>query len=217
MAVSQVSARNPNVLVALKSPESFLTHYVDRGGNGTFFVPGHLELPPGTEVAVEVAFSEPALTFSTRGIVRWKRAKASRNLTAGVGIEFLPSETGTRDLILRFARGEPIPELHQRARRFPALVELEVLIGGARSRVMTGNVSLTGLFINTPRVAEVNSVVPVRLFPGGEPVSVDTEVRWARIGESSGMGVQFLFDDRETVQHIRAFIAAVRQSLTGGR
>lgn len=217
MAVPRVSARSPSVLVALKSPESFLTHYVDKGGNGTIFVPGHLDLPPGAEVGIEVAFSDPALTFSTRGVIRWKRAKASRNLSAGIGVEFLPDEAGTRDLILRFARGEPIPELQQRARRFPALVDIELLIGGARNRVMTGNISLTGLFIHTPRIAEVNSVVPVRLFPGGDPLSVDTEVRWARNGESSGMGVQFLFDDRATAQHIRAFVAAVRQALTGGR
>lgn len=210
-----MSTTKHSVLVPLKSAESFLDYYTDRGF-GTLFVPGYVDIPSGTEVTIEVAFSEPALTFTSKGVVRWKRSKASRNLAAGIGVEFLPDEAGTRDLLVKFARGEPIPELQQRARRFPATVGMELLMGGAKMRVRTQNISHTGAFIATPRLAEVRSVLPVT-FDGPEPFSVDAEVMWVRQGEAPGMGVQFLIDERTTALHVRKLVELVRQDLASRR
>ncbi|MEL6547689.1 MAG: PilZ domain-containing protein, partial [Myxococcota bacterium] len=170
-AALSMTTTKTSVLVPLKNAESFLDYYTDRGA-GTIFVPGYVEVPSGTEVTLEIAFSDPALTFTSKGVVRWKRSKASRNLAAGIGVEFLTEEQGTRDLLLRFAKGQPIPELQQRARRFPALLDLEVLMGGAKMRARTQNISHTGAFIASPRLAEVHSVLPVTIG-GPEPFVVD--------------------------------------------
>ena len=131
-------------------------------------------------------------------------------------MEFLTEEQGTRDLLLRFAKGQPIPELQQRARRFPALLDLEVLMGGAKLRARTQHISHTGAFIASPRVAEVHSVLPVTIG-GPEPFVVDAEVKWIRQGDMPGMGVQFLIDERATAQHVRDLVEKVRQDLASRR
>lgn len=214
-AVLQMTNSRPSVLIPLKSADAFLDYYTERG-SGTLFVPGYVDIPSGTEVTIEVAFSDPALTFSSRGVVRWKRSKSSRNLAAGIGVEFLPEEAGTRDLLVKFAKGEPIPELQQRARRFPVQMELDLLMGGAKMRARTQNISHTGAFIASPRLAEVHSVLPVTIN-GPEPFSVDAEVMWVRQGSSPGMGVQFLIDERATALHVRKLVELVRQDLASRR
>ncbi len=214
-AALPMTSSKPSVLIPLKSAESFLDYYTERGV-GTLFVPGYVDIPSGTQVVIEVAFSDPALTFSSKGVVRWKRSKASRNLAAGIGVEFLPEEAGTRDLLVKFAKGESIPQLQQRARRFPAQLDLELLMGGAKMRARTQNISHTGAFIASSRLAEVHSVLPVTLS-GPEPISIDAEVMWVRQGDSPGMGVQFLIDERATALHVRKLVELVRQDLAARR
>lgn len=58
----------------------------------------------------------------------------------------------------------------------------------------TENLSHGGTFIHTARAFEVGAVVQLVLsFPGLlEPVAVEGVVRWARIGEGQGVGVEFV-------------------------
>lgn len=208
---------NTSVLLALKTPEAFLNFYSDRGTCGTVFVPGHLDVVSGSRVDLDIAISDGTLTFGTHGIVRWKRTKASRGLAAGIGVEFHPSEIGTRDLILRFARGENVPELQQRARRFPASLELDLQNAGALRRVVMGNVSQTGLFVHTPRVSAIDTVIPVRIVSEGVRLEVDAEVRWNQEAPVSGMGMRFLFENQRTLTQIRSLVEGIRRSMVDSK
>lgn len=206
----------PSVLVALRGRESFLRHFKQQGDRATLFVPGYDHLVSGCDIEIEVAFSEPPMTFASRGVVRWKRTKASASLPAGIGVEFLPEEAGTLELMVRFSRGEPIPELHPRARRFPAEVEVEFMLGGARMRANTQNISQTGAFISTSQTVEVNDVLPLRVLEARNDFAVDTEVRWIRPGPCAGMGVRFLIDQSATAHHVYGLVEDVRQAMASG-
>lgn len=204
------SGNEAGVLVALRSPSDFLRLYSER--NHDLFAPECVDVEVGTVVDIEIAFSEPALTFSTRGVVRWRRTHASRGLVAGSGLDFLSTEMGTRDLLLRFARGLSIPDLHHRARRFRASVEMEVLVGGARRRIFTDNISHTGAFLRTEAL-QGGGAVPVRIFGREHSVDLDAEVRWIRSDATRGVGVRFVFADAATRTSVRSLLREYRSSI----
>lgn len=212
--VDDVNVRT-SILIALRHPENLLAIFEPRGSYGILFCRGFEHLTPGVEVDIEVAFQEPKLTFSTRGIVRWKRTAPAASLKAGVGVEFLEEEVPTRDLMLRFARGEPVPELRVRERRFPASIPVSMQMAGARLEGKTFNMSFSGAFLLVPRPPEEYAVVPLTLLPqdARRSLTLDAEVRWQRVNGVAGMGVRFLFDTDERRDAVKRLVEEIRRNL----
>ncbi len=90
------------------------------------------------------------------------------------------------------------------------------MLGGARTRANTQNISQTGAFIATPQTVEINDVLPLRVLEARNDFAVDTEVRWVRPGPGGGMGVRFLIDESATARHVYGLVEQVREAMASG-
>lgn len=191
----------PSILLALQHRETLLGHL--RGGDTpVLFVPGDHCVTPGTEVEIEIEFSEPAVTLSSRGVVRWNRMRGFGRLSAGAGIQFSPSEFDTVRLMKRFARGEWVPMLKRRSRRLAATLPVEFDVDGLLVSAATGNISLTGAFIVTAQSVSPPQVLALH-FPD-RSVALKGQVCRVHRGRRGGVGVRFVpkSGDCEGLEHM---------------
>src|SRR5262245_54283428 len=90
-----------------QSSEEFLTHYLSEGALGGLFLPTRRPLSIGEAVVVSVKTGARRNPVLLRGTVAWRRpGKHRTKVKAGIGIQFLPSETPKRDYLLAVARGD---------------------------------------------------------------------------------------------------------------
>ena len=80
--------------------------------------------------------------------------------------------------------------------RYARRIDVEVKGAGREFRAQTRNLSIGGMFIETPELLPIQTTVELRfLLPAQpEPVEVTAEVRWIERGEGGlapGMGVRF--------------------------
>lgn len=203
----------PTVLLAVSNRQAFLQAFYDRGGTTGVWVPGSSMHDLGTQVDIEVAFAEEQIVLHTRGVVRSKRPADRGNLRAGIGIDFLPGELRTRDLILAFAKGNK-EFVRRRGRRLPVVIEVEVALPRGRRTETTEDISREGALITFANPPEVGTIVPLVLRPHGEePVEVRAEVRWRRTAERPAVGVRFLFDAPSKSKELAALLERYRVRL----
>src|SRR5262249_5098483 len=105
---------------------AFLERYLpDRGQRGLFY-PTRRPLAIGEQVVVAIRLGRRRSPTLIRGQVAWRRpGKHSTKTKAGIGIEFLPTETQARDYMLAVARGDSAEMVARRHQRLP--VELPIL------------------------------------------------------------------------------------------
>jgi hypothetical protein len=204
----------PTVLLAVSNRQGFLQAFYDRGGSTGVWVPGNSLHDLGTQVDIEVAFAEEQIVLHTRGVIRSKRPSDRGNLRAGIGIDFLPGEARTRDLILAFARGNK-DLVRRSARRLPVVIDVEVDLPRGRRMEVTEDLSRAGALVTFANPPEVGTIVPLILRPrgGADPVEVRAEVRWRRTAERPGVGVRFLFDDASKQKELVALLEFYRLRL----
>jgi uncharacterized protein (TIGR02266 family) len=205
----------PTVLVPLRESRTFLEHYFNKGGIGGVFVNGNLKLTSAEEVDLEFAFAKEQITVHARGVIRWKRLTGKRNLPAGVGVEFLPSERRTRDLLLEFAEGRQVTFTRRRSRRYPAMIEIDYARDSVFVADVTDDLSREGASVLTDHPVQVGEVVHLRLRAPGEsvPIELSAEVRWQRTEGRRCFGVRFIFDSPGSEERIHSLIERIKRQV----
>ena len=203
----------PTVVVELADRRAFLSCFYHQGSLGGVFVPGHLSLEAGTGVLLELVFVTEQRTLRSRGVVRWKRTRSARNLDAGVGIEFLPQERRTRDLILDFANGRNIQLVQPRARRLPVRLTVQYVTDSVMLSDLTDDISEGGLFILTDDLVAVGTDLTLKLKPPGRlfGIQVKGKVAWRQNEGRRGFGVRFHFEGERTKRRIEDLVERLRQ------
>ncbi|MFC1609659.1 PilZ domain-containing protein, partial [Myxococcota bacterium] len=170
----------PAIILEFADRRAFLDAYGGQHGTATVFVPGHVSLDLGTQVQLEIVFANEGHTFRTRGVMRWRRAQKSRNLTPGVGVEFLETEHKTRDLLLEFANGGETRFINRRDRRLPIRLRVQFTTESTSSTALTDDLSEGGMFIQTDEIPEIGTTVRIKLKPPGHmfAIQVRGEVAW---------------------------------------
>lgn len=209
------------LLLPLRNRASFLEMYFSRGtGDGAdaggLFVPGELDVEPGDEVDVELHFIEEQVRFHTRARVKWKRNDAGRRaIPAGVGIEFLPSEQRTQQLVLRFAEGKESVHHVERERRWAVAVEVQISEPGRLIATgLTDDLSEGGCFVLTAAQLAVGASVVLKLKAPGSLfgwLTLPATVAWRRQQSGrNGLGVEFAFDTDRKRERVKRIVHLLR-------
>ena len=115
----------------LRSVADFLERYLPDLPTGGLFIPTRKAMAIGEAVIVSLRLGPRGSTVLMRGTVAWRRPGKHRTKTqAGIGIEFLESESKTRDYLLSVARGDQGVMSARRHQRLP--LDLPVLVAGTR-------------------------------------------------------------------------------------
>lgn len=204
----------PTVLLAVTNRRAFMQCYYQRNDESGVWVNGSFTHELGTHVDLEIAFADEQVVLHTRGIVRAKRPTDRGNLRAGIGIDFLHSETKTRDLLLSFAKGQR-DLARRRSRRLPVVMEVEVVSGRSAKTEFTENISRDGALLTFTNPPEVGTVVPITLKPQGhsKTIVLRAEVRWRRVRERPAIGVRFIFEEPSEMREVNSLMEALRARL----
>jgi hypothetical protein len=206
----------PTVLLAVTNRRSFMQHYYDRDGTCGIWVTGNTSLDLGAQVDIEIAFAEEQLVLHSRGVVRAKRVADRSNLRAGVGIEFLPSELKTRDLIVSFTNGQA-DLVRRKSRRLPVVMAVELTLPTGQRTEFTENISREGALVCIADPPGPGTRLTLTLKPQGldRTFSLAAEVRWRRLNDRPAMGVRFIFDDPTKQRELTVLLDVLRARLAG--
>lgn len=201
----------PTLLQPFKSRQAFLENYLAQGTLGGLFFPGNTHLNTGDIVDVEIVFVDEQMVFHTRGLVRWKRLTVQRQLPAGIGVEFLPSEGRTRDLMLEFAKGRIVRPIQRRQRRYSVLMDVECRIGKTNVQLQTDNFSRDGAFLLGDATPALGSEIDlsIRTNDAGA-LRVQSEVVWHQLNVQPGFGVRFVSPNEMVQRQIDGLIERIR-------
>ncbi len=199
----------PALQLSFTTREAFLACYFHQGPVGGLFIPGVLNLGPGTEVTMNLVFKSDDRTLQTRGIVRWTRTRPAKNLPAGTGIELLASERRTRDLLLDFAHGRLVTWVRARAQRWPIAMTVRYQTESVLLTDLTDDISVGGLFIHTDEPLAVGTKLRLKLKAPGQwfSLTIQGEVAWRQAEGRRGIGVHFLPANPREQQRIDRLIA----------
>jgi Tfp pilus assembly protein PilZ len=148
-----------------------------------------------------------------RGTVAWRRPGKHRTKTqAGIGIEFLESETKTRDYLLSVARGEAMVMSARRYQRLP--LDLPVLwqVPGARQENIgvLRDIGRGGAFVMTEQRLDGETDVVLKMAPPGAEVAmpVSARIAWIKPDKSSepGFGVAWRARDAGGGRRIKELV-----------
>jgi Tfp pilus assembly protein PilZ len=206
------------------SGSAFLEHYLEEPAGGGIFFPTRKPLAIGEAVVVSVRLGKRRSPMLLRGAVVWRRpGKHSTKTKAGIGIEFLPTETQTRDYLLSVARGDSSEQMARRHQRLP--VELPVtwqVPGGLQD--MSGtllDIGRGGAFVRTAEPLPTDIDVVLKVSPPGAEIAMPLSARVAwrgHPGGTNGFGVEWKARDAGGNRRIKELvrrIEAMGESLYG--
>lgn len=197
----------------LRSVAEFLERYLPDLPTGGLFVPTRKSMAIGEPVVVSLRLGPRGSTVLMRGTVAWRRPGKHRTKTqAGIGIEFLESESKTRDYLLSVARGDHGVMSARRHQRLP--LDLPVLwqVPGARQE-NTGvlrDIGRGGAFVMTKQPLDGGTDVVLKMAPPGAEVAmpVSARIAWIAPGISSepGFGVAWIARDAGGGRRIKELV-----------
>jgi Tfp pilus assembly protein PilZ len=185
-------------------------------GAGGLFVPA-ADAPVGDRVVVEVLFQNgPRILL--HGGVKWRRTTGDARARAGVGVEFLPSETQKINYLHGYVRGGLL-DVRER-RRLP--IRLKVAYTAARGRRLnfTRDLNEEGAFVRTAEQLQVGATVPLLVYPPGgdfKPLEVAGEVTRQSEGADRGVGLLFRFADEAARDLWHRFITRLETDYLAGK
>ena len=159
-----------------------------------------------------------------RGVVVWRRpGKHSTKTKAGIGIEFLPTETQTRDYLVSVARGDSSEQLGRRHQRLPVELPVTWQVAGALQD-MAGtllDIGRGGAFVRTAEPLPTDIDVVLKVSPPGAEIAMPLSARVAwrgHPGGANGFGVEWKARDAGGNRRIKELvrrIEAMGESLYG--
>jgi Tfp pilus assembly protein PilZ len=190
---------NPAFLVVLQDPRAFLDLQFSKGDVHGLLLDTTQDVPLGSAVDVVVRFlGQPMRQFFLTGVAAWRRTRGTRDLKAGLGVEFGLEHKVALDRVVEFALG--IHDLaadrtHPRARcRLKARVDVET---GARHQATLLNVSQGGALLADVPPLPAGSVMTLHIKRGSffsPTLRLRAVVRWANAPPGRCVGVMFMVD-----------------------
>ncbi|MEW5855618.1 MAG: TIGR02266 family protein [Myxococcota bacterium] len=206
----------PTVLVALRHKGSFLKQYFHQDGQGGLFIPGDPPYALGEQVELELNFLQEQRTFRIKGEVKWKRPRSRLNDNqAGIGVEFLPSERSTRELILDFVQGKEIRFVERADHRFPVSMQISYKTDSTFVTDFTDDISQGGVFIVTANPMPLGTLVPLKMKVPGSllPLKLKGVVCWHRKKSPEGMGLKFVFETESQKKKVEKLVARMKAQI----
>jgi Tfp pilus assembly protein PilZ len=179
------AANFPELVV--RNTREFLAGFQPSGGNGGVFCPTRRNIPVGEMVAVKVRLGRrqpPAVVY---GRVAWRRpGRHILKIRAGIGVEFLTSESGKWEYLLDLARAGTSARSRRRHQRIP--VDMPISWRPvSRLDGFTGNlrdVGRGGAFVLSTASVAIQEKVVLEIAPPGAEVPMAFIGRVAWIGKS---------------------------------
>jgi Tfp pilus assembly protein PilZ len=205
---------------------AFLEHYLPESANGGIFFPTRKPLAIGEAVVVSVRLGKRRSPMLLRGLVVWRRpGKHSTKTKAGIGIEFLPTETQTRDYLLAVARGDSAEQVSRRHQRLPVELPVTWQVPGAlqdNSGTLL-DIGRGGAFVRTTEPLPPDIDVVLKVSPPGAEIAMPLSARVAWRGavggaNGNGFGVEWKARDAGGNRRIKELvrrIEAMGESLYG--
>jgi len=194
---------------------AFLEHYLPELPNGGIFFPTRKPLAIAEPVVVSIRLGKRRSPTLVRGHVVWRRpGKHSTKTKAGIGIEFLPTETQTRDYLVSVARGDSSEAIARRHQRLP--VELPILwaVPGALQDNTGGlrDIGRGGAFVKTEQQLPDETDVVLKVAPPGAEVAMPLQARVAwkgHPGGENGFGVEWKARDAGGTRRIKELVRRI--------
>jgi Tfp pilus assembly protein PilZ len=207
------------LLARFRSGAEFLERYDATLEHGGMFYPTRRNLEPGTVVLIDVRMAEVRDHVLIRGVVvSRQRGRRLERQRAGLMIEFLASEEGKRDHLLRLARGESIPDAaaQRRHRRLPVelRVDWRVPTSSERHISLAGDIGTGGAFLRTPVQPAQGTPVVIELRPPGGTAAQSIEGRVAWVSQApghEGVGIEFRCRDIGGMRRLRELVRRIER------
>src|SRR5499427_4554035 len=196
---------------------AFLARFLPDLENGGIFFPTRRLLPIGEPIAVAIRLGRRRSPTLIRGRVVWRRpGKHSTKIKAGIGIEFLETETQARDYLLAVARGDSEEMVARRHQRLP--VELPILWqvpGALRDNAgILRDIGRGGAFVKTEHEQPLptDGDVVLKVSPPGAEVAMPLSARVAwkgHPGGEHGFGVEWKARDAGGTRRIKELVRRI--------
>ena len=194
---------------------AFLERYLSELGNGGLFFPTRRPLAIGEVVVVAIRLGRRRSPTLVRGQVVWRRpGKHSTKIKAGIGIEFLSTETQARDYLLAVARGDSAEMVARRHQRLP--VELPILWqvpGDLQDNAgVLRDIGRGGAFVKTEQPLPNHGDIVLKVSPPGAEVAMPLSARVAwkgHPGGEHGFGVEWKARDAGSTRRIKELVRRI--------
>lgn len=197
------------------SGAAFLSRYLPELPQGGIFYPTRRALAIGETVVVAIRLGRRRSPTLIRGQVAWRRpGKHSTKVKAGIGIEFLETETQAREYLLAVARGDSAEMVARRHQRLP--VELPVVWqvqGILQDNAGTlRDIGRGGAFVRTEQPLPTLGDVVLKVSPPGAEVAMPLSARVAwkgHPGGENGFGVEWKARDAGGTRRIKELVRRI--------
>jgi type IV pilus assembly protein PilZ len=194
---------------------AFLARFLPELDQGGIFYPTRRALAIGETVAVAIRLGRRRSPTLIRGRVIWRRpGKHSTKVKAGIGIEFLETETQARDYLLAVARGDSAEMVARRHQRLP--VELPVMwqVAGVLqdNAGVLRDIGRGGAFVKTEEPLPLASDVVLLVSPPGAEIAMPLSARVAWTGHpggQNGFGVEWKARDAGGTRRIKELVRRI--------
>jgi type IV pilus assembly protein PilZ len=194
---------------------AFLERYLSELGHGGVFFPTRRPLAIGEVVVVAIRLGRRRSPTLVRGQVVWRRpGKHSTKIKAGIGIEFLATETQARDYLLAVARGDSAEMVARRHQRLP--VELPILWqvpGDLQDNAgVLRDIGRGGAFVKTEQPLPNHGDIVLKVSPPGAEVAMPLSARVAwkgHPGGEHGFGVEWKARDAGGTRRIKELVRRI--------
>ena len=203
-----------NILKAhFRSEASLLEQYLSDLPSGGLFIPTRQPASVGEPVVVSIRLGPRRSPLLLRGVVAWRRAgKHSTKTKAGIGVEFLPSESQKREYLLAVARGDLEEMSARRHQRLPIDLPVQWQIPGTlhENPGVLRDIGRGGAFVMTGELVIRETDVVLKVAPPGAEVAtpVTARIAWVARGESlePGFGVAWKARDAGGNRRIKELV-----------
>jgi Tfp pilus assembly protein PilZ len=201
------------------STAEFLDRYLPEFPTGGLFIPTRKSAAIGEPVVVSVRLGSRGSAVLMRGTVAWRRPGRHRTKTrAGIGVEFLASETQARDYLLSAAHGTTVVMSARRHQRLPMDLPVSWQIPGTRheNAGVLRDIGRGGAFVMTDQSIHGETDVVLKMAPPGAEVAmpVSARIAWIALGNSAepGFGVAWKARDAGGGRRIKELVRRMENS-----
>jgi Tfp pilus assembly protein PilZ len=206
-----------------RSGEDLLEHYLGDFAHGGLFIPTRRTLAVGESIVISVRVGPRRSPMLLRSVVAWRRpGKHLTKTRAGIGVEFLPSETQKRDYLLAVARGNTAESSARRHQRLPIDLPVHWQIPGTlqNNPGVLRDIGRGGAFVMTVERVSVESDVVLKVAPPGAEVEmpVSARIAWITPGESvePGFGIAWKARDAGGTRRIKELVRRMERLTAEG-
>jgi Tfp pilus assembly protein PilZ len=194
---------------------AFLEHYLPELASGGIFFATRKPLAIGEPVVVSIRLGKRRSPTLVRGQVVWRRpGKHSTKTKAGIGIEFLASETQTREYLVSVAKGDSTEMMSRRHQRLPVELPVRWEVPGALqdNAGILRDIGRGGAFVMTEEPLPNDTDVVLKVSPPGAEVAMPLSARVAwrgHPGGEHGFGVEWKARDAGGTRRIKELVRRI--------